>query len=370
MVRRLWSVVACGTSGHPSAESVEQRGGLAARGLVGRLSCASPAPRAEPAAFSMPSSVLVVGTVAFDTIETPFGRAERVLGGSATYASLAARLLTPKVRISAVVGGDFPDAHIQALRQRGVDLDGLVRDPEGETFFWAGRYHHDLNHRDTLATHLNVLATFEPVLPESYRDTDILCLGNLDPTVQMAVLDQVSGPDGNGPGLVVMDTMNYWIENTPDALAAILERVDVLVINDAEARELAETPNLVRAAREIRQRGPQTLVIKKGEHGALLFTGDLDAPVIFSAPAYPLEDVTDPTGAGDVFMGGFAGHLARVQDRDEAAFREAIVMGSAMASHAVEAFGPERMLSLTEKDVQARVEAFHALSAIPARLVA
>ena len=318
----------------------------------------------------MPSSVLVVGTVAFDTIETPFGRAERVLGGSATYASLAARLLAPDVRLSAVVGGDFPEAHVDALRTRGVDTEGLARDPDGETFFWAGRYHHDLNHRDTLATHLNVLATFEPVLPESYRDTDILCLGNLDPTVQLSVLDQVSGPDGSGPGLVVMDTMNYWIENTPAPLAEVLGRVDVLVINDAEARELAETPNLVRAAREIRGRGPQTLVIKKGEHGALLFTGDLAAPTIFSAPAYPLEDVTDPTGAGDVFMGGLAGHLARVDDRDETAFREAIIMGSAMASHAVEAFGPEKMLTLTPADVQARVAAFHALSAIPARLMA
>ncbi|MEM1054528.1 MAG: PfkB family carbohydrate kinase [Bacteroidota bacterium] len=317
-----------------------------------------------------PASVLVVGTVAFDTIETPFGRAERVLGGSATYASLAARLLAPHVRLSAVVGGDFPEAHVEALRQRGIDTDGLARDPDGETFFWAGRYHHDLNHRDTLATHLNVLATFEPDLPESYRDTRILCLGNLDPAVQMSVLDQVSGPDGTGPTLVVMDTMNYWIENTPGPLGEILERVDVLVINDAEAREMAETPNLVRAAREIRRRGPQTLVIKKGEHGALLFTGDLETPTIFAAPAYPLEDVTDPTGAGDVFMGGFAGHLARVGEITDAAFREAVIVGSAMASHAVEAFGPERMLSLTEADVRGRVEAFQALSAIPKRLVA
>ncbi|MEM6327764.1 MAG: PfkB family carbohydrate kinase [Bacteroidota bacterium] len=317
-----------------------------------------------------PSSVLVVGTVAFDTIETPFGRAERVLGGSATYACLAARLLTDTVRLSAVVGGDFPEAHVEALRDRGVDTEGLARDEDGETFFWAGRYHHDLNHRDTLATHLNVLATFEPEIPESYRDTRVLCLGNLDPSVQMSVLDQVAGPDGSGPALVIMDTMNYWIENTPDALAEVLSRVDVLVINDSEARELAETPNLVRAAREIRSRGPQTLVIKKGEHGALLFTGDAEAPTVFAAPAYPLEDVTDPTGAGDVFMGGFAGHLARVGEVDEAALREAVVVGSAMASHAVEAFGPERMLSLTEADVQARVGAFHALSAIPTRLLA
>ncbi|MEL6617088.1 MAG: PfkB family carbohydrate kinase, partial [Bacteroidota bacterium] len=239
-----------------------------------------------------------------------------------------------------------------------------------ETFFWAGRYHHDLNHRDTLATHLNVLATFEPVIPERYRDTRVLCLGNLDPTVQLKVLDQVTGASGDGPSLVVMDTMNYWIENTPEALAEVLGRVDVLVINDAEARELAETPNLVRAARTVRGMGPQTLVIKKGEHGALLFTGDLDTPAIFSAPAYPLEDVIDPTGAGDVFMGGFAGHLARLGRTDEEAFREAVIVGSALASHAVEAFGPEKMLSLTLDEVQARIGAFHALSAIPARLVA
>ena len=317
-----------------------------------------------------PASVLVVGTVAFDTIETPFGRAERVLGGSATYATLAARLLVEPVRLCAVVGGDFPEAHVDALRTRGVDVDGLARDPDGETFFWAGRYHHDLNHRDTLATHLNVLATFEPEIPASYRDTRVLCLGNLDPTVQAQVLDQVTGPNGDGPSLVVMDTMNYWIESAPEALAATLARVDVLVINDAEARELGDTSNLVAAARTIREMGPQTLVIKKGEHGALLFTGDVAQPTLFSAPAYPLEEVTDPTGAGDVFMGGFAGHLARCGEVSDAAFREAIVVGSAMASFCVGAFGPENMLSLTMEDVDARVQAFRDLSAIPTRVSA
>lgn len=317
-----------------------------------------------------PASVLVVGTVAFDTIETPFGRAERVLGGSATYATLAAQLLADSVRLSAVVGGDFPESHVEALTSRGIDTDGLARDPDGETFFWAGRYHHDLNHRDTLATHLNVLATFEPEIPESYRDTRVLCLGNLDPTVQMKVLDQVTGPSGDGPSLVVMDTMNYWIENTPEALKEVLARVDVLVINDGEARELADTPNLVRAARIVREMGPKTLVIKKGEHGALLFTGDIDNPTIFSAPAYPLEDVIDPTGAGDVFMGGFAGHLARAGHVSDESLREAVIMGSAMASHCVEAFGPDKMLALSLENVQERVQAFHNLSSIPARLVA
>ena len=304
-------------------------------------------------------SLLVVGTVAFDTIETPFGRAERVLGGSATYASLAARLLAEPVRLSAVVGGDFPEAHVAALADRGVDVEGLARDPEGKTFFWAGRYHHDLNHRDTLATHLNVLATFRPALPDAYRDSEIVCLGNLDPTVQGQVLDQT--PDA---GLVVMDTMNYWIENTPGELAAILKRVDVLVINDAEARELAGTSNLVRAAREVRAMGPETLVIKKGEHGALLFTGDAADPDIFFAPAYPLEEVVDPTGAGDVFMGGFAGTIARM-GRSAGALRQAVIVGSALASYAVQAFGPDRMLSLTRADLDARLDAFARLSAVP-----
>ena len=311
-------------------------------------------------------SLLVVGTVAFDTIETPFGRAERVLGGSATYASLAARQLAEPVRLCAVVGADFPDEHVDALTERGVDTEGLVRDPDGQTFFWAGRYHHDLNHRDTLATHLNVLATFQPDLPPSYRDTRILCLGNLDPEVQMSVLDQVAGPDGDGPELVVMDTMNYWIENTPDALSEALGKVDVLVINDAEARELAGTSNLVKAAREVRAMGPETLVIKKGEHGALLFTGSAADPAIFCSPAYPLEEVVDPTGAGDVFMGGFAGHIARAGGASDDAFRQAVVVGSALASYVVEAFGPQRMLDLAPGDLDARLDAFRRLSEIPA----
>ena len=272
-------------------------------------------------------SILVVGTVAFDTVETPFGRAERILGGSATYASLAARVVGAPVHLNAVVGRDFPDGHVEALAERGVDVEGLVRDPEGETFFWAGRYHYDLNTRDTLATHLNVLATFEPDLPAAYRTPEIVCLGNLDPTVQTSVIDQT-----DGEGLVVADTMNFWIENTPDALAETLGRVDVLVINDEEARQLSGQPNLVRAARAVREMGPATVIVKKGEHGALLFCGD----DVFAAPAYPLEDVIDPTGAGDTFLGGFAGHLARVGSTDAEAMRQAVVVGSALASFAVE----------------------------------
>ncbi|NNF57832.1 MAG: sugar kinase [Rhodothermaceae bacterium] len=301
-------------------------------------------------------SLLAVGTVAFDTIETPFGRAERILGGSATYITLAARFFADTVRLNAVVGSDFPEAHVDLLRARGIDLNGLVRDGDGETFFWAGRYHYDLNQRDTLATHLNVLATFEPDLPASYRDSRIVCLGNLDPTVQMQVLDQVDAPE-----LVVLDTMNYWIENTPDALRTVLERVDVLIINDAEARELSGEPNLVRAARLIRDMGPDTLVIKKGEHGALLFAGE----TVFSAPAYPLEDIHDPTGAGDTFLGGFAGHLARTGTTDPEAMKEAVVMGSALASFVVEAFGPEQLLHLPAEALEQRVRAFYQLSAIP-----
>ena len=305
-------------------------------------------------------SLLAVGTVAFDTIETPFGRAERILGGSATYITLAARFLTDDVRLNAVVGRDFPDSYVELLRDRGINLDGLVHDTTGDSFFWSGRYHYDLNQRDTLATHLNVLATFEPDLPASYRDSRIVCLGNLDPTVQMQVLDQVESPD-----LVVLDTMNYWIENTPDALQEVLRRVDVLAINDAEARELSGEPNLVKAAKAVRAMGPKTLVIKKGEHGALLFTGD----TVFSAPAYPLEDIQDPTGAGDTFLGGFAGYLARTSEIDAEAFKRAVVLSSALASFVVEAFGTERLLSLTPEQVDDRVTAFHRLSAIPEGLL-
>ena len=301
-------------------------------------------------------SILVVGTVAFDTVETPFGRAERILGGSATYACLAARVIGAPVQLNAVVGHDFPEAHVASLTDRGVDVEGLVRDPEGETFFWAGRYHYDLNTRDTLATHLNVLATFEPDLPASYRSPEIVCLGNLDPTVQSSVIDQT-----DGSGLVIADTMNFWIDNTPEALGETLKRVDVLVINGEEARQLAGEPNLVRAARKIRALGPETLIVKKGEHGALLFCGD----EIFSAPAYPLEDVIDPTGAGDTFLGGFAGHLARCGATDPDAMRQAVVVGSALASFVVEAFGPDRLLSVTAADLDERIDSFRRLSAVP-----
>ncbi len=301
-------------------------------------------------------SILAVGTVALDSIETPFGSETDVLGGSATYITLAARYFTDDVRLVGIVGGDFPDAYMDLLRRSEVDLTGLEVDDAGKTFAWRGRYHYDLNERDTLATHLNVLETFDPVVPESYRDSKIVCLGNLDPTTQRRVLEQV-----NEPELVVCDTMNYWIENTPESLRETLRLVDCLIINDAEARELSGESNLVRAARGIREMGPRTLIIKKGEHGALLFMDDM----IFSAPAYPLEDIQDPTGAGDTFAGGVVGYLLLAGSQTEEAFKQAVVYGSAMASFCVEAFGPRRLNGLSEEEVRERIEAFRTLSAIP-----
>lgn len=301
-------------------------------------------------------SILAVGTVALDSIETPFGAAEDVLGGSATYITLAARYLTDPVRLVGVVGHDFPVAYRQRLQNSGVDLDGLEVDEEGRTFAWEGRYHYDLNERETLATHLNVLDAFEPVIPDAYRSSGIVCLGNLHPTTQRDVLAQVEAPR-----LTICDTMNFWISSTPDALRETLSLVDALIINGAEARELADEPNLILAAREIRAMGPEILVIKKGEHGALLFADD----VIFSAPAYPLEDICDPTGAGDAFMGGFAGYLAQRSTIDVEALKTAVIYGSAMASFVVERFGPERLYDLVPTEIHQRLDAFRDLSAIP-----
>lgn len=279
-----------------------------------------------------------------------------ILGGSATYTAVAARYLSDNVRLSAVVGGDFPDQFVRLFQERGIDLAGLDVIPDGKTFFWEGRYHYDLNNRDTLATHLNVLAGFDPKLPDHYRTSDIVCLGNLDPVVQMRVLEQVDNPD-----LVVMDTMNYWIEKTPKALQTVLEKVDVLIVNDEEARQLAGEPNLVRAAASIRQMGPATVVVKKGEHGAMLFHGGS----IFWAPALPLESIVDPTGAGDTFMGGFAGHLSAAGQFGVEDLKRALVIGSVMASFVVEQFGPDNLLALTPEMIEARIDAFKALSAIP-----
>lgn len=301
-------------------------------------------------------SILAIGTVAFDAIETPFGAVSQVLGGSATYITLAARYFTDPVRLVAVVGNDFPQEYLDTLVASGVDTEGLAVDPEGKTFAWGGRYHYDLNDRDTLYTDLNVLETFDPVVPERYRDSRIVCLGNLDPTTQRSVLDQVDRPE-----LIVCDTMNFWIEHTPDSLRETLKVIDCLIINDAEARELAEEPNLIKAARRIRAMGPRILIIKKGEHGAMLF----DDEIVFVAPAYPLEDLQDPTGAGDTFMGGFAGYLACQSTIDSDALKRAVIYGSAMASFVVEAFGPERLLNLTDDEIYARLHGFQNLSAVP-----
>jgi len=301
-------------------------------------------------------SILAVGTVAFDSIETPFCQAKRVLGGSASYLTLAARYFCEDVRLVGVVGGDFPDTYRQVLADGGVDLEGLVVRADEKTFFWHGRYHYDLNERDTLDTQLNVLQDFEANIPPSYRDSNIVCLGNLDPKIQRDVLAQIDDPE-----YVICDTMNFWIENTPDSLRETLSLVDCLVINDAEARELADEPNLVRAASIIRNMGPKTLIIKKGEHGALLFHEDK----VFSAPAYPLEDIQDPTGAGDAFAGGLAGHLTREGRFDEDALRRSIIFGSTLASFAVEAFGPDRLTNLSAIAITDRARAFRELAAIP-----
>jgi len=301
-------------------------------------------------------SLLVVGSVAYDGIETPFGSVDRILGGSATYISLASSYFANIINLVGVVGKDFKEEDIKLFRSKGVDLQGLQRDNTGNTFFWKGKYHYDLNNRDTLDTQLNVFEHFDPVIPESYQNTKYIALGNIEPSLQEKVLDQVKNP-----GFVVMDTMNFWIEGTPDALKKTLKRVDLLVINDSEARELADEPNLMKAAEKVMDMGPQALIIKKGEHGALLFTDS----EIFSAPAYPVIDIFDPTGAGDTFMGGLLGWLSYTDDASPQNLRRAVIMGSVMASFCVEEFGPERLKDLTEKEIYDRYREFRELSEIP-----
>lgn len=301
-------------------------------------------------------SILVVGSVAYDGIETPFGKKDPVLGGSATFISLTSSFFTEPVRLVGVVGHDFADADIQRFRDKNVDLEGLQIDTSGKTFYWAGRYHFDLNTRDTLDTQLNVFEHFNPVIPDAYKASKIVCLGNIHPSLQSMVLDQVTKPD-----LVICDTMNFWIEGWPDDLKNTLKRVDVLIINDSEARQLSGLPNLIKAANAIREMGPKILIIKKGEHGALLFTDKS----IFSAPAYPVIDIFDPTGAGDTFLGGFAGWLSKTGDYGDANLRRAVIYGSVMASFCVEQFGPERLFTLTDEEITRRFDAFKALSMIP-----
>lgn len=301
-------------------------------------------------------SLLVVGSVAYDGIETPFGKKDRILGGSATYISLAASYFASQINLVGVVGKDFADEDIELLKNKNVDLEGLQIDKSGNTFFWQGKYHYDLNNRDTLDTQLNVFEHFDPIIPEVYKNSKYVALGNIEPSLQEKVLDQVNSPD-----LVVMDTMNFWIEGTPDALKKTLKGVDLLVINDSEARELAEEPNLIKAADKVRAMGPDSLIIKKGEHGALLFAGD----EIFSAPAYPVIDIFDPTGAGDTFMGGLLGWLSYTDDLTPNNMRKAVIFGSVMASFCVEKFGPERLKNLTEKEIYDRYREFRQLSEIP-----
>src|SRR5215213_7462339 len=297
-------------------------------------------------------TVLVVGSVALDSVETPFGKADDVLGGSATFFSSAASLLTP-VQLVGVVGSDYPVEKLEPLAARGVDLAGLER-AEGTSFRWRGRYRHDLNSAETLETHLGVFSRFSPKIPEKLRSSPFVFLANIDPRLQLDVLNQVDKPK-----LVACDTMNFWIESRRQDLLALLPRVDLITLNDAEARQLTEESNLVKAARWIMKRGPRHVIIKKGEHGAFMFT---EASVFF-APAYPLEDVFDPTGAGDSFAGGFMGYLARTGRIDDDSLRRAVVYGSAMGSFAVERFSIQRLLEIDTSDIRERLTEFRRLVA-------
>ena len=298
-------------------------------------------------------SLVVVGSMAFDAIETPFGKSDRIIGGAATYISWSASNFAKPIKQISVVGGDFPEEALEALRQRGVDLEGVQVKKGEKSFFWSGRYHMDMNTRDTLETQLNVLGDFNPVVPESYQDCQFLMLGNLAPTVQLQVIEQLR----ERPRLIVLDTMNFWMSVAMDDLKKVLRQVDVLLVNDSEARELSGEFSLVRAARKIIQMGPQYLIIKKGEHGALLFHQDN----VFFAPALPLEDVFDPTGAGDTFAGGFIGHIARTRDISYENMKTAIIVGSAMASFCVEKFGINRLTELSKADIDSRILQFQDL---------
>jgi len=294
-------------------------------------------------------SLVVVGTMAFDAIETPFGKSDKIIGGAATYIAWCASNFTPVKQIS-IVGGDFPAEELQALTDRKVDLSGVQIKQDEKSFFWSGRYHMDMNSRDTLDTQLNVLANFQPVVPDSYQDCEFLMLGNLVPAVQRSVIEQLK----TRPKLIVMDTMNFWMETAMEDLRKTISMVDVIMVNDSEARQLSGDYSLVRAAATIMKMGPRYVIIKKGEHGALLFHEDK----VFFAPALPLEEVFDPTGAGDTFAGGFIGHLARTKDISFDNMKTAIILGSAMASFCVEKFGTERLRELTPEDISRRLNDF------------
>ena len=295
-------------------------------------------------------SLITVGTMAFDAIETPFGKVDQIVGGSATYVAYAAGNFTSPVKQISIVGYDFPKEEMDELRSRGVELDGVEIVPDKKSFFWSGRYHVDMNSRDTLVTDLNVLADFNPIVPDSYQGAEFLMLGNLSPNIQLSVIDQLKVR----PKLIVMDTMNFWMDVALDELKAVLKKVDVLLVNDGEARQLSGEFSLVKAANAIMAMGPKFLIIKKGEHGALLFHENK----VFFAPALPLEEVFDPTGAGDTFAGGFIGYLAKTKDISFENMKTAIIVGSALASFCVEKFGPERLKEITHEDISERLSEF------------
>lgn len=306
------------------------------------------------------SKLLAVGTVAFDAIETPFGKTDKILGGSGTFVGLAASQFGIETGIVSVVGGDFPEAYLSMMNEKGINTDGIEIIKSGKTFFWSGRYHNDMNSRDTLITELNVLEDFKPVVPEKFRDAKIVMLGNLHPSVQDSVIEQMT----EKPTLIVLDTMNFWMNIALDELHQVLKKVDVITINDEEARQLSGEYSLVNAAKKIHEMGPKFVVIKKGEHGALLFNeGNM-----FFAPALPLAEVFDPTGAGDTFAGGFCGYLAKTEDISFENMKNAIIYGSNLASFCVEKFGTERMQELTSEEVINRLQAFKELTQFDIKL--
>ncbi len=300
------------------------------------------------------SKLVIVGTVAFDAIETPFGKTDKILGGAATYIGLAASHFNINAAAVSVVGGDFPQDYLDLLSNKNIDVSGVEIVKEGKTFFWSGRYHNDMNSRDTLVTELNTLADFNPIVPEAYKDAEVVMLGNLHPIVQSSVLDQMT----TKPKLVVLDTMNFWMDCALNDLLNVIKRIDVITINDEEARQLTGEYSLVVAARKIHEMGPKYIVIKKGEHGALLFHDDY----VFYAPALPLEEVFDPTGAGDTFAGGFAGYLAKTNDYSFENMKKAVIYGSTLASFCVEKFGTERMQNLSNSEVHKRLLQFKQLT--------
>ena len=301
-------------------------------------------------------SLLVIGSVAFDAIETPFGKTDKIIGGAATYISLSSSYLEDDINLVAVVGGDFPKADIQLLESHGIDTEGLQIKEDEKSFFWSGKYHNDMNNRDTLNTELNVLENFDPIIPSSYQNSDYVMLGNLSPDVQRTVIERME----NKPKLIAMDTMNFWMDIAQESLNQTIAMVDVLIINDEEARQLSGEYALVKAAKKIMAMGPRFLIIKKGEHGALLF----DSESVYFCPALPLEEVFDPTGAGDTFAGGFIGYLASTDDVSFDNMKRAVIYGSAMASFCVEKFGTERLVNLSKSEINSRVQQFIDLSQV------